>query len=96
MSPFGLRFDISLRKKPSSCCVYTLLMRPFFVLKLNAMVSLSYLSEPIENTGVPKSVMPVVSALSLAPVACTKDESMLMCIRSAARSIFSYFTVELP
>ena len=67
-------------------------MNPFLVLKLKAIVSLSYVSCPITNTGLP-SILPVVSAV---PVACTRLLSRFICIRSLFKSMFWYFTFELP
>ena len=69
---------------PSCCWVYTSLIKPFLVLKLKAMVSFSYVSDPILKIGVPNFV-PVES---VEPVACTRLESSVMYIWSLVRSIF--------
>ena len=82
--PSSMRFERSLCRKPSPCSVFTPEMNPRLVLKLNDMLSLSYVSLPCLYTGLPWTV----PSESTVPTACTSEESMFMMMASASRSMF--------
>ena len=69
-------------------------MRAFLLLKLNLMVSVSYWSLPILNTGFPFT--PPSAVESAVPLAFTLLLSMSMAMRSLVRSMFWYFTSADP